>query len=99
MHVLIPIEISRLYPHLWRPGINKNEKDLVFIPDDTFSIEIKTSSSAKSIYANRSYAKIGDATKDRNSYFLAVNFEKITTSITDKANIRLIRFGYLHAED
>ncbi|WP_413175604.1 ScaI family restriction endonuclease [Anabaena azotica] len=47
LHELIPLELFSRYPHLWRREQNTTEKDLVYIPDDSFSIEIKTSSSPR----------------------------------------------------
>ena len=99
LHAIIPLEIIKKFPDQWKAGTGKTEKDLVFISDDNFSIEIKTSSSEKSIYANRSYAKSLDGEKVKDSYFLSVNFDKITSDVSGSPSVRLIRFGYLEQSD
>ena len=45
LHELIPLELARRYPGIWRREETATEKDLVYLLDDCFSIEIKTSSS------------------------------------------------------
>lgn len=57
LHELIPLELARRYPKIWRRDQNSTEKDLVYILDNNFSIEIKTSSSIRNTYGNRSYAQ------------------------------------------
>ena len=44
LHELVPREFAETYPTLWRPEETATDKDLVFIPEDKFSIELKTSS-------------------------------------------------------
>ena len=44
LHELIPAILTNKYPNNWRKEVTKRDKDLVYIPDDDFSIEIKTSS-------------------------------------------------------
>ena len=76
-----------------------SDKDLIYMTDDSFSIEIKTSSNPQSIFGNRSYAQ--KAMKDKKSksgYYLAINFEKFTPQNT-KPKILKIRFGWLDHED
>jgi hypothetical protein len=63
LHELIPFELSARYPKLWRPEETASDKDLVYIPDDLYSVEIKTSSSARQIFGNRSYAQVGATSK------------------------------------
>lgn len=71
---------------------------MVFIPDDRFSIEIKTSSSPRNIYGNRSYAQTGQPPKkSKSGYYLAINFEKFTPGIKNP-RILLVRFGWLDHE-
>jgi hypothetical protein len=41
LHELIPLELSSRYPQLWRREENAKEKDLVYIPDPSFSVELK----------------------------------------------------------
>jgi hypothetical protein len=109
LHELIPLELSSRYPHLWRREQNATEKDLIYIPDDRFSIEIKTSSSPRSTFGNRSYAQEsvdGNKTKkDKSGYYLVVNFQKITKQTqakllpTEKPKVNLVRFGWIDKED
>lgn len=97
LHELISIELGKLLPGEWKGDEKKNEKDLVFLPDNDYSIEIKTSSSDNGVYGNRSYVKSEKGTKLRDGYFLVVNFERITP--TSLGYIKSIRFGYLNKED
>lgn len=62
-------------------------------------IEIKASSNPSQIFANRSYAQpsSGHELKDKNGYYLAINFEKVTR---DNPHPKiLIRFGFLEHND
>jgi len=99
LHELIPLELSSRYPQVWRPNKSADEKDLVYAPDATFSIEIKTSSSSRNIYGNRSYAQTGSTTrKTKSGYYLAVNFQKFVANIS-RPEITQVRFGWLDHED
>jgi hypothetical protein len=53
---LIPLELSTRYPDKWRVDKSGENKDIVYIPDDQYSIELKTSSNPTRIFGNRSYA-------------------------------------------
>ena len=99
LHELIPLELQSRYPKSWRRDTSGNEKDLVHLPNDNFSTEIKASSSATGIFGNRSYAQPGpNAKKAKSGYLLAVNFEKFSSDKT-KPEIRLIRLGWLDHTD
>ena len=99
MHELIPLELEYRYPNVWRRDDQSDEKDVVYIPDRTYSIEIKTSSSARNIYGNRSYAQTtSDSKKSKSGYYLAINFEKFTRTKSD-TKIKLVRFGWLDHAD
>lgn len=78
LHELIPLEIERLTGGQWRAQRTAGEKDLVFLPDDRYSTEIKTSSDPSRIYANRSYGQESQTTgkKAKSGYYIAVNFDK-----------------------
>jgi len=71
----------------------------VYIPDDNYSIEVKTSSNPKHIYGNRSYAQsTSKGKKAKSGFYLAINFGNFSkTGI--QPEIRLIRFGWLDSED
>lgn len=99
LHELIPLELAYRYPELWRRGDLAAEKDVIYRPDDSLSIEIKISSSRRNIYGNRSYAQIGNtARKSKSGYYLAINFDKFSSKVT-KPEITLVRFGWLDHED
>ncbi len=100
LHELIPIYFEKKYDGKWHKDKTKKDKDLVCDFDNFFSIEIKTSSSRKNIFGNRSYGKqsIGENTKKKEGYYLAINFEKCTDE-REKPEITLIRFGWLEHSD
>lgn len=92
LHDVIPEYIARNISG-FRKGLGR-EKDIVCENDDFFSMELKTSSQ-KSIFGNRSYAK-SEAGKSKDGYYLTVNFEKISSE-----NPRLLRIqcGWLEHSD
>lgn len=96
LHELIAAELAARHPEGWRRGTAKGEKDLVHLPNDAFSVEIKTSSNPAHIFGNRSYAQEG-ASGGKFGYYLAVNFAKWATS--GKPAVRRIRFGWLDHSD
>lgn len=96
MHVLIAHNLSASAPKLWRKEAATNEKDIVFLPDDFFSFEIKCSSSKNDIYGNRSYGQqSGDSShkKSKDGFYLTVNFTKPVMG--EKSHITKIKFGWL----
>lgn len=98
LHELIPLEFSERYKGIWRTEESAKDKDLVYIPNNNFSIEIKTSSSTGKIYGNRSYAQEAESSKkSKSGYYLAINFEKF--SFAKQPIINLIRFGWIDHED
>jgi hypothetical protein len=105
LHELIPLEFTTRYPELWRKEEKDYDKDIVYIPNDYFSIELKTSSSSGSIYGNRSYAQKSitgkETKKDKSGYYLAINFPKINSKIHKNKlpKINKIRFGCLDEND
>ena len=99
LHELIALEIAARYPDRWRRDDADDEKDLVYLPDRRFSIEIKTSSSSSGIFANRSFAQVATARKkSKSGYYLAVNFQSIKRDVPNP-QIRRIRFGWLDHTD
>jgi hypothetical protein len=88
LHELIPLNLAAAYPNRWRRGRAATECDAVHIPNDDYSLEIKTSSSTRGIFGNRSYAHAGDsASKRRGSFFLVVNFGKFSAPPKDPKSI------------
>lgn len=102
LHELIPVELADKHPGQWRREKAKAEKDLVYIPNPEYSIEIKTSSHRTSIFGNRSYAQKSASgalsSKARSGYFLTVNFKAAKTA-KEKGEITRIRFGWLDPTD
>ncbi|MGK7905294.1 MAG: ScaI family restriction endonuclease [Hormoscilla sp.] len=104
LHELIPLEFARRYPGIWRGQENEEEKDIVYIPNQKFSLELKTSSSKRSTYGNRSYAQksttSGKGKKDKSGYYLVVNFEKFDKQKkSQRPAITLVRFGWIDWSD
>ena len=66
LHELVPLLLEKRYPGKWRRDQAANEKDLVYIPDDSFSVEIKTSSHVKGIFGNRSFSQASEARPRRS---------------------------------
>lgn len=100
LHEIIPALLSRKHPDIWRREQTKYDKDVEYIPDTNYAIEIKTSSQNK-IFGNRSY---GQDNSDNNSgklkygYYLAINFEKFTPT-NHHPKIKKIKFGWLDHTD
>lgn len=98
LHELIPLEFEARSPGKWRRDKSAKDKDLVYLPDESYSVEIKTSSSPKNIYGNRSFAQDSEAAKkSKSGYYLAVNFQKFSSAKEPK--VRLVRFGWLDHTD
>ena len=70
LHELIPLKLMARFPKVWKKDKEVSEKDLVYIPDLKFSIEIKTSSSKDKIFGNRSYGQPStNPKKDKSTFF------------------------------
>ena len=101
LHELVAHYLSLQYPGMYRVGTEKTEKDIHCIVDNSLSIEIKGSSHPNQIFANRSYAQpqSGDGQKDKNGYYIAINFEQFKNVKPNLPKILMIRFGYLEHSD
>jgi hypothetical protein len=100
LHELVPLEFAARYPDKWRGEREAGDKDLVYIPDPQFSVEMKTSSHKTQIFGNRSYAqKPSDSKKGKSGYYLAINFEKFDKRKIVRPRIIRIRFGWLDHAD
>ena len=97
---LIALEFIKRYPGVWRGEQSAADKDIVYVPDTSFSIEVKTSSDPNHIFGNRSYAQDveGEGKKEKTGYYLAVNFQKFTQTATFPRILK-IRFGWLDHSD
>lgn len=100
LHELVAHYLSLKYPKRYKVGELKNEKDVHDMEDPSMGIEIKGSSNATQIFANRSYAQpsADSETKDKNGYYVTINFEKISKD-NPNPKITIIRFGYLEHKD
>lgn len=99
LHQLIPLQISTKYPGVWRGEQSAADKDIVHIPDNKYSIELKTSSHPSQIFGNRSYAQeTQEGKKSKSGYYLTVNFNKIILG-GSVPEISLIRFGWIDHTD
>jgi len=99
LHELIPLELTSRYPGVWRGEETSADKDVVYIPDHSYSMEIKTSSHASQIFGNRSYAQeVAKGKKSKSGYYLAVNFDKSVRG-SPAPRLRRIRFGWLDHSD
>lgn len=97
LHELIPLLFQQKYPGVWQVEKQAKDKDLIYIPNEHYSIEIKTSSHPKNIFGNRSYAQAATTDKKKKSgYYLAINFQKFTET---SPKILCIRFGWLDHSD
>jgi len=92
IHELIPYNLAENVGSDYRVGITKTEKDIVYEPNSTYSVEVKASSSKNDIYANRSYAQpsLDSDTKDKNGFYIGVNFEKF--QILENGDYRKVEF-------
>lgn len=101
LHELVAHYLSLQFPGMYRAGTEKTEKDIHCIVDNSLSIEIKGSSHPNQIFANRSYAQpqSGDGQKDKNGYYIAINFEQFKNVKPNLPKILMIRFGYLEHSD
>ena len=103
LHELIPIMLERQFPGQWSRDIEKDDKDLVYLPDRYYSTEIKTSSNPNNIYGNASYGQEDSsnvASKSKDGYYIGVNFEKFDQAPAGQMpRIRKIRIGWLDHSD
>lgn len=78
----------------WKNG-NDKEKDLIYEKDEKMSVELKTSgqSGKTKIFGNASYAKDSISKKNKNGYYLTVNFDY------KLLKLGLIRFGWINKSD
>lgn len=101
LHELVAHNLSLKYPGEYRVGTEKNEKDVVCEKDIKYSVEIKGSSHPNQIFGNRSYAQPNtkDVIKNKDGYYITINFEKFSKNAENKPRILLIRFGYIEHND
>jgi len=88
--------LQKKFPGLWRGAREKGDKDIVYLPDESLSIEMKTSGQlGTKIFGNRSYGQQSSdplrALKKKSGYYLTINFFGTT--------LNLIRFGWIDHSD
>ena len=99
LHELIPLELTNRYPGKWHRDSSADEKDVVCVFDESYSMEIKASSNPRNIFANRSYAQPNVASKKHKAgYYLAINFESVKQGAS-RPRITMVRMGWLEHSD
>lgn len=93
---LMAKELERRYPNLWAGGTKSDHKDLHYLNNPYFSIEIKSSGQPGfHIYGNRSFSQEIEnpekAKKNKSGYYITINFFG--------QNLNLIRFGWIDGSD
>jgi hypothetical protein len=103
LHELIPYDLQTRYPGQWRRDSTGADKDLVYVPDDYWSTEIKTSSHTSQVFGNRSYGQPSLEDKKykkyKSGFYLTVNFEKWSVAAGRLPRVRIIRLGWLDHTD
>lgn len=103
LHELIPVLLNKKHKNTWRKEEDKSDKDLVYIPNNDLSVEIKTSSNPNNIFGNRSYGQENsdnNSGKSKSGYYLTINFEKFDPkNKSKKPAIKKIRFGWIDHSD
>lgn len=95
---LIAVDLGR-QGDFWRGGAAKHEKDIVCVSDLRYSFEVKTSSTPKGVYGNRSTGHRGQSRrKIRTGFYLVINY-KLPKPDDLERFVRLIRFGWIDDDD
>lgn len=94
--VIFAKELEKRFPGIWRGCQQGEEKDLVYVPDRRWSVEIKTSGQlGTKVFGNRSYGQKTEnqqlVKKEKSGFYITVNFFRHT--------LTLIRFGWIDATD
>lgn len=98
LHLVLPLVLNEIDPGNWRQDRAKHEKDLVYLPDDFYSTELKTSSAKGKVFGNRSAAQPpGPGAKDSMGYYICVNTGRFTSE--SDAKITYIQWGWISRAD
>lgn len=94
--ILLARELARRSPTKWRGNRSKEEKDLVYLPDPKYSVEVKTSGQLGfKIFGNKSASHKSEKNraikKEKSGYYLTINFHE--------QQLTRIRFGWIDEED
>jgi hypothetical protein len=100
LHALIPLELAKDHDG-WRAGLEARDKDVVYMPNELYSIEIKTSTNPRQIFGNRSFGVEGpgEGKKEKDGYYLTINFDRWGSDGDELPKIRIIRFGWIDHTD
>jgi ScaI restriction endonuclease len=103
LHEFIPYDLQTRHPGQWRRDSTGADKDLVYVPDNYWSTEIKTSSDRRQVFGNRSYGQPSPDQKKykkyKSGFYLTVNFEKWSDVMGRLPRVRIIRLGWLDHTD
>ena len=94
---LLALVLAKRFPGQWRGQREKDEKDLVYEPDPTKSVEVKCSGQlGLRIFGNRSAGQRGPRSRgadkpEKSGYFITVNFSA--------SELMLLRFGWIDQDD
>lgn len=101
LHELVAHYLSLANTGIYKVGVLKHEKDIHHLNNDQLSVEIKGSSHNSQIFGNRSYGQpnSGKGQKDKNGYYITINFQSFANAKGSRPKIILIRFGYLEHTD
>lgn len=95
LHELIVARFSKLEGY--REGLAKHDKDIEYIRNKQFSIEVKTSSNPDRIAGNRMTAGLVSYS-DPSGYYLCINFDPYLKNKEQVPQLRKIRFGWIDAK-
>ena len=100
LHELTPLRVALDLPG-WRRDATASERDLVFDPDPSLSIEIKTSSNPTQVFGNRSFGQenAGRGKKAKSGYYCTINFEGWKDAPGRRPEILRIRYGWIDSTD
>lgn len=94
---LLAKELESQHSGEWRGSQSKNEMDLVYLPNDRHSTEIKSSGQpGTKVYGNRSYGKAPrsadlETKPEKSGYYITMNFYGM--------RLTLLRLGWIDFED
>lgn len=93
---LFVMVLKKTNPTSWRRAQTKDEKDIVYIPNPNYSVEMKASGQlGTKIYGNRSYGQKvqneSQVKKSKSGYYITVNFFG--------NQLNLLRFGWIDHDD
>lgn len=99
-HNLYPYELSKVAGVAVRMGHVKREPDVVIEDAPLYRLEIKSSSSRRGVFGNRSDTQPrATALKEKGAYYLVLNYDKGASAARRSPENLRIRFGFLTPND